>query len=77
MSPGYTLAQDRMPEALVSLRLAFHLLALPSSAGLAEVLGWGRVQAQVDELTTLQEATQAELDALLPSVLDRAFRGEL
>jgi type I restriction enzyme S subunit len=28
-------------------------------------------------LTDLQEATQPELDALLPSVLDRAFRGEL
>ncbi|GEM_PF-979415 len=34
------------------------------------------LQAQVDELTALQDATQAELDALLPSVLDRAFRGE-
>ena len=35
------------------------------------------LQAQADELTALQDATQAELDALLPSVLDRAFRGEL
>ena len=35
------------------------------------------LQTQVDELTSLQDATQAELDALLPSVLDRAFRGEL
>lgn len=35
------------------------------------------LQAQVDELTALQDATQAELDALLPSVLDRAFQGEL
>jgi type I restriction enzyme S subunit len=35
------------------------------------------MQAQVNELTALQDATQAELDALLPSVLDRAFRGEL
>lgn len=35
------------------------------------------LQAQVDELTALQNATQAELDALLPSVLDRAFKGEL
>ena len=35
------------------------------------------LQAQVDELTALQDATQAELDALLPSVLDKAFRGEL
>ena len=35
------------------------------------------LQAQVDELTALQDATQAELDALLLSVLDQAFRGEL
>ncbi len=35
------------------------------------------LQAQVDELAALQAATQAELDALLPSVLDQAFRGKL
>jgi len=35
------------------------------------------LQARVDQLTALQLATQAELDALLPSVLDRAFRDEL
>jgi len=35
------------------------------------------LRAQADELTALQDAAQAELDALLPSVLDRAFRGEL
>jgi hypothetical protein len=30
----------------------------------------------MDELTALQDATQAELEALLPSVLERRF-GEL
>jgi type I restriction enzyme S subunit len=35
------------------------------------------LQDQMDELAALQDATQAELDVLLPSVLDRAFRGEL
>ncbi len=35
------------------------------------------VQAKVDALTRLQAETAAELDALLPAVLDRAFRGEL
>ena len=35
------------------------------------------LQAKVDELRRLQAETQKELDALLPSVLDRAFRGEL
>jgi type I restriction enzyme S subunit len=36
-----------------------------------------RLQAEVDELIAVQDATQAELDALLPSILDRAFKGEL
>lgn len=35
------------------------------------------LQAKVDALKRLQAETAAELDALLPSVLDRAFRGEL
>jgi len=33
----YSLPEDRMPEAEVSLRLAFHLLAIPGSQGSAEV----------------------------------------
>lgn len=35
------------------------------------------LQAKVDALKQLQAQTQVELDALLPSVLDRAFKGEL
>jgi type I restriction enzyme, S subunit len=35
------------------------------------------LQARVDALKQLQAQTQVELDALLPSVLDRAFKGEL
>ncbi len=35
------------------------------------------LQAEVDELKRRQAETIAELDALLPSILDRAFRGEL
>jgi len=35
------------------------------------------VMAKVNILTELQSATGEELDALLPSVLDRAFKGEL
>lgn len=35
------------------------------------------LQAQVEALKKLQSETAAELDALLPSILDRAFRGEL
>jgi type I restriction enzyme S subunit len=35
------------------------------------------LQAKVDALKKLQAETAAELDAMLPSVLDRAFKGEL
>jgi type I restriction enzyme, S subunit len=35
------------------------------------------LQAKVDDLRRLQAESAAEVDALLPSVLDRAFKGEL
>jgi type I restriction enzyme S subunit len=35
------------------------------------------LQAKVDAVKRLQEGTAAELEALLPSILDRAFKGEL
>jgi len=35
------------------------------------------LQAKVDALRALQVETQAELDALLPAVLDKAFKEEL
>ena len=35
------------------------------------------LQAEVDALKRLQAETAAELDALLPAILDRAFKGEL
>ena len=35
------------------------------------------LQAEVDALKRLQAETAAELDALLPSILDKAFKGEL
>jgi hypothetical protein len=34
-------------------------------------------QARVDRLKALQAQTAAERDALLPAILDRAFKGEL
>jgi type I restriction enzyme S subunit len=35
------------------------------------------LQAKVEALRWLQVETAAELDALLPSILDRAFKGKL
>jgi type I restriction enzyme S subunit len=35
------------------------------------------LQGEVDALKRLQAETAAELDALVPSILDKAFKGEL
>lgn len=35
------------------------------------------LQAKVDSMKRLQAETAAELDAMLPSVLDKAFKGDL
>jgi len=40
-------------------------------------LGLDGVQDRADALKRLQAESAAELDALLPAVLERAFRGEL
>jgi type I restriction enzyme S subunit len=36
-----------------------------------------QLQARADSLKKLQSETAAELDALMPSILDNAFRGEM
>ena len=36
-----------------------------------------KLQAEVDALKRLHAKTAAEVDALLPALLDRAFNGEL
>jgi type I restriction enzyme S subunit len=36
-----------------------------------------KLQAKVEALKRLQAETATELDALLPSILDKAFKGEL
>ncbi|HRJ56893.1 MAG TPA: hypothetical protein PLV64_11445 [Anaerolineales bacterium] len=46
--------------------------------GLPPTLRYGDLrQAKVNELRGVQSQSQEELDALLPSMLDRAFKGEL
>jgi type I restriction enzyme S subunit len=40
-------------------------------------LWFDSICTKVDELRRLQAETAAELNALLPAILDRAFRGEL
>lgn len=60
-------------EKVLALRLPPHTLAEQRRI-VAEL---DALQAEVDALKRLQAETAAELDALLPAVLDRAFRGEL
>jgi type I restriction enzyme S subunit len=50
------------------------LLPLPEQRRIVAYLD--ELQAKVDALRRLQADTGAELDALLPAVLDRAFKGE-
>jgi type I restriction enzyme S subunit len=53
-------------------------IALPSLSEQHHIVAYlDDLQAKVDSLKQLQAETAAELDALLPSVLDRAFKGEL
>lgn len=42
-----------------------------------KLIWFDNLQSKVDALKRLQAETAAELDALLPSILDKAFKGEL
>ena len=65
--PGLNLSNIR------SLRLPFP--SLPEQHRIVAELD--ALQAEVGALKTIQATTAAELDALLPAILDRAFKGEL
>jgi type I restriction enzyme, S subunit len=67
-------AQSQLPIKNLA-RIDFFLPSLDEQRRIAAELD--ALQAKVDELKRLQAETQAELDALLPSILDRAFKGEL
>jgi type I restriction enzyme S subunit len=56
---------------------AFKIPRLPLSEQRRIVTYLDCLQTQVDALKKLQAQTAAELDALLPAILDRAFKGEL
>jgi type I restriction enzyme, S subunit len=53
-------------------------IAYPSLSEQRRIVAYlDNLQAKVDALKRLQAETAAELDALLPSILDKAFKGEL
>lgn len=55
----------------------FNVLLLPLDEQHRIVAHLDNLQQKVDELRRLQAATQKELDALMPSILAKAFAGEL
>ncbi len=74
----YSKATATTVKGIASKQLKRILLPLPSLAEQQRIVAYlDGLQAQVEALKAMQAATAAELDALLPSVLDRAFRGEL
>jgi type I restriction enzyme, S subunit len=55
----------------------FNVFRVPLSEQRRIVAYLDDLQAKVDTLKQLQAETEAELDSLLPSILDKAFKGEL
>jgi type I restriction enzyme S subunit len=69
--------RTRMPKLNRKQFFAFQF-AYPDKAEQRRLVGYlDGLAGQVAALARLQSETAAELDALLPSVLDRAFQGEL
>lgn len=57
--------------------MGFHDIGLPLLMKKANGSVLRSLQAKVNALRELESATGEELDALLPSVLDRTFKGVL
>jgi type I restriction enzyme S subunit len=53
-------------------------ISYPSLAEQRRIIAYlDNLQIEIDALKRLQSETAAELDALLPSILDKAFNGDL
>lgn len=69
--------RTRMPKLNRPQLFRFTLLYPPLSEQLHIVAELDALQAEVDRLKRLQGETAAELEVLLPAILDQAFKGEL
>ena len=69
--------RTRMPKLNRKQLFGFPFTHPPLSEQRQIVDGLDALQSQVDALKRLQAQTTAELDALLPSILDKAFKGQL
>jgi len=69
-----TAGQQRVPQSFLEEKL----IPVPPFPEQRRILSeLDALQAELDALKCLQAETAAELDALLPAILDRAFKGEL
>jgi type I restriction enzyme S subunit len=69
-----TAGQQRVPQSFLEQKV----ILVPPLADQRRIVAYlDGLQAKVDELRRLQAATQKELDALMPSILAKAFAGEL
>ena len=73
--PGPSGPGHQLPTANPRTMLWVALPALPEQRRIVAELN--ALQAEVDALKRLQAQTATEIDALLPAILDRAFKGEL
>jgi len=74
----YSKATATTVQGIAAKRLRLVELPIPSLPEQRRIVAeLDALQAEVDRLKQLQAQTAAELDALLPSILDRAFKGEL
>ncbi|MDI6744389.1 MAG: restriction endonuclease subunit S [Thermodesulfovibrionales bacterium] len=69
-----TAGQQRVPQRFLENK-KIPVPPLPEQRRIVEYLD--SLQSKVDELKKLQSETQKELNALMPSILDKVFKGEL
>ena len=69
-----TAGQQRVPQSFLEKKL-IPIPPIPEQLRIVSYLD--NLQSKVDELKRFQNETQKELDALMPSILDKAFKGEL
>ncbi|OGT09356.1 MAG: hypothetical protein A3J49_00850 [Gallionellales bacterium RIFCSPHIGHO2_02_FULL_57_16] len=69
-----TAGQQRVPQSFLEEKL---IPVPPFSEQRRIVAKLEALQVEVDALKRLQSETAAELDAMLPAILDRAFKGDL
>jgi type I restriction enzyme S subunit len=69
-----TAGQQRVPQSFLEKKL---IPIPPISEQLRIVSYLDNLQSKIDDLRRIQSETQKELHALIPSILDKAFKGEL